>query len=46
MSLTVDHGTRIFDKVCRLMETKLFDPGMNGVDWNVLAQSRRDRILA
>jgi len=35
-----------FDKVCRLVETKHFNPAMNGVDWNALAQSRRDQILA
>ena len=46
MNLTLDERTQIFDKVCRLVETKHFDPGMNGVDWKALAQSRRDQILA
>jgi len=46
MNLTFDERTKIFDKVCRLVETKHFDPGMNGVDWKALAQSRRDQILA
>jgi carboxyl-terminal processing protease len=46
MSLTLDERTKIFDKVCRLVETKHFNPGMNGVDWNALARSRRDQILA
>jgi carboxyl-terminal processing protease len=46
MNLTLDERTKIFDKVCRLVETKHFDPGMNGVDWKALAQSRRDQILA
>ena len=46
MNLTFDDRTKIFDKVCRLVETKHFDPGMNGVDWKSLAQSRRDQILA
>jgi carboxyl-terminal processing protease len=46
MSLTLDERTKVFDKVCRLVETKHFNPGMNGVDWNALARSRRDQILA
>ena len=27
------------------METKHFDPSMNGVDWNALAKNRREQIL-
>jgi carboxyl-terminal processing protease len=46
MNLTLDERTKILDKVCRLVETKHFNPAMNGVDWNALAQSRRDQILA
>ena len=46
MNLTLDERTKIFDKVCRLVETKHFNPAMNGVDWNALVQSRRDQILA
>jgi len=46
MNLTLDERTKIFDKVCRLVQKKHFDPGMNGVDWNALAQSRREQILA
>jgi carboxyl-terminal processing protease len=46
MSLTLDERTKILDRVCRLVETKHFNPGMNGVDWNALARSRRDQILA
>jgi carboxyl-terminal processing protease len=46
MNLTLDERTKIFDKVCRLVATKHFNPGMNGVDWNALAQTRRDQILA
>ena len=34
MNLTLDERTKIFDKVCRLVATKHFDPGINGVDWN------------
>jgi len=46
MNLTLEARTKIFDKVCRLVETKHFNPGMNDVDWNALAQARRDQILA
>src|SRR5207248_6506350 len=46
MNLNLDERTKIFDKVCRLVQTKHFNPGMNGVDWNALAQSRKDQILA
>src|SRR5438445_10894936 len=45
MNLTLEERTKIFDKVSRLVATKHFDPGMNGVDWNALAQSRREQIL-
>jgi carboxyl-terminal processing protease len=45
MNLTLEERTTIFDKVCRLVESKHFDPGMNGVNWKALAQSRRDQIL-
>ena len=38
MNLTLEERTKIFDKVCRLVETKHFDPSMNGVDWNALAK--------
>jgi|SRR5215469_1900505 len=37
---------KIFDKVCRLVEAKHVDPGMNGVDWKALAQNRRNQIVA
>jgi carboxyl-terminal processing protease len=46
MNLSLDERTKIFDKVCRLVETKHFNPAMNGVDWNALVRSRRDQILA
>src|ERR1035441_7573736 len=46
MNLTLDERTKIFDKVCRLVETKHFNPAMNGVDWKALVQDRRDQILA
>ena len=46
MKLTLEERTKIFDKVCRLVETKHFNPSMNGVDWNALAKNRRDQILA
>jgi len=46
MNLTLEERTKIFDKVCRLVETKHFNPSMNGVDWNALAKDRREQILA
>jgi carboxyl-terminal processing protease len=46
MNLTLEQRTKMFDKVCRLVETKHFDPSMSGVDWNSLAKNRRDQILA
>src|SRR3989442_3525616 len=46
MNLTLDERTKIFDKVCRLVTAKHFDPGMNGVDWNTLARERRGQLLA
>jgi carboxyl-terminal processing protease len=46
MKLSLEERTKIFDKVCRLVETKHFDPSMSGVDWNALAKNRRDQILA
>ena len=46
MNLTLEQRTKIFDKVCRLVETKHFNPEMNGVDWKALARDRRDEILA
>ena len=45
MNLTLDERTKILDKICRLVETKHFNPAMNQVDWNALARSRRDQIL-
>ena len=46
MNLTLEERTKVFDKVCRLVETKHFDPAMNGMDWKALAKNRRDQILA
>src|SRR5215469_2100356 len=46
MNLNLDERTKIFDKVDRLVQTKHFDPALNGADWNSLAQSRKDQILA
>lgn len=46
MNLSLDERKEIFDKVYRLVDTKHVDPGMNGVDWKPLAQSRREQILA
>src|ERR1700683_128859 len=46
MNLTLDERSKIFDKVCRLVEKRHFNPAMNGVDWTGLTRSRRDQILA
>ena len=46
MNLNLEERTKIFDKVCRLVETKHFNTAMNGVDWKSLFQSRREQILA
>jgi C-terminal processing protease CtpA/Prc len=46
MNLNLRKRARIFDKVCRLVATKHFNPAMHGVDWNALAQGRRDQVLA
>src|SRR5450432_2792376 len=46
MNLTLEERTKVFDKVCRLVETKHFNPSMNGVHWNALAKNRREPILA
>ena len=46
MNLSVGDRARIFDKVCRLVQKKHFDPAMSGVDWKALAESRREQILA
>ena len=46
MNLALEERTKIFDKVCQLVETKHFNPSMNGVDWKALAECRRDQILA
>lgn len=46
MSLSLKERTKVFEKVCQLVTTKHFNPGMNGVDWSALAQGRRDQILA
>ena len=45
MNLSLEERTKVFDKVCRLVETKHFNPSMNGVDWNALAKNRREAIL-
>jgi len=46
MNLNLEQRTKIFDKVSRLVETKHFNPTMNGVDWKALAKDRREQILA
>src|SRR6516164_8677985 len=46
MNLNLDELTKICNKGCQLVETNHFNPGMSGVNWNALAQSRGDEILA
>ncbi len=45
MSLTRQDRETILSKVCRLVETKHFNPKLNGVDWNSVVDARRDQIL-
>jgi C-terminal processing protease CtpA/Prc len=45
MNLTRQHREAIFNKVRRLVETKHFNPKLNGVDWGSVVEARRDRIL-
>jgi carboxyl-terminal processing protease len=35
----------VFEKVCRLVEKKHFNPGLNGASWPALVESRQARIL-
>ncbi|MBI4467385.1 MAG: hypothetical protein HY656_08185, partial [Acidobacteria bacterium] len=32
----------IFKKVCRLVETRHFNPKLNGVDWDSVVEARRN----
>ena len=45
--MTLDNKTRekIYARVCELVARKHFDPGMNGANWQELADSRKDKIL-
>src|SRR5215475_709584 len=45
MNLHLAQRTKIFDRVCSLVANKHVDPAMNGVDWDLLARSRREQIL-
>jgi len=44
--LDLKERKRILDKVSRLVETKHFNPSLNGADWNSLVAQRSDRILS
>ncbi|MCI0724186.1 MAG: S41 family peptidase [Acidobacteria bacterium] len=44
-SLNRNDREAIFKKVCRLVETRHFNPKLNGVDWDAVVEARRDRIL-
>lgn len=43
---TSTNARRFLEKAWRLVETKHFNPAVNGVDWTALAHDRRDQILA
>jgi carboxyl-terminal processing protease len=45
--MTRDAKTRenIYARVCELVERKHVDPGMNGANWEELAETRKERIL-
>jgi len=45
MNLSRQDRETIFKKVCRLVETRHFNPKLNGVDWHSLTETRADRIL-
>ncbi len=45
MTLSVQIRKKIYDRVCRLVTRKHFDPGMNGANWEELSKTRKDRIL-
>jgi C-terminal processing protease CtpA/Prc len=45
MNFSLGERTKIFAKVCHLVETKHVDPAMNGADWTDLVRNRRDQIL-
>ena len=44
-SLSRSDREAILQEVCRLVETKHFNPKLNGVDWDFVVEARRDRIL-
>ena len=44
-SLSRHDREAIFKKVCRLVETKHFNPKLNGVDWNCVVEARREQPI-
>jgi carboxyl-terminal processing protease len=46
MSLQISDRRKLLNKVASLVETKHFNPTLNGVDWPTLLESRRERILS
>ena len=36
---------KVYSRVCQLVASKHFDPGMNGVNWDELSTTRRVQIL-
>jgi C-terminal processing protease CtpA/Prc len=45
MNVTRQDREAILSKVCRRVETKHFNPNLNGVNWNSVVDARRDQIL-
>ena len=46
MTLQLSDRKKLLDKVTSLVEKKHFNPGLHGVDWPKLVDSRRERILS
>jgi carboxyl-terminal processing protease len=46
MTLELSDRKKLLDKVAALVQKKHFNPGLHGVDWPSLVESRRERILS
>ena len=46
MPLQLSDRKKLLDKVASLVQKKHFNPGLHGVDWPKLVESRRERILS
>jgi carboxyl-terminal processing protease len=45
MPLDAKTREQIYARACELVERRHFDPGMNGINWGELAETRKERIL-